>query len=97
MKIAFFTEGGYEGKVPRTAPMRTDQAWICALDAVHHCVFKLNEITDKYDIGVLIIPKEKNREILSNQNYPLVENIRNYCEKVIIMQEFSIVSRKNYN
>jgi hypothetical protein len=87
MKIAFFTEGGYEGKVPRTAPMRTDQAWICALDAVHHCVFKLNEITDKYDIGVLIIPKEKNREILSNQNYPLVENIRNYCEKVIIMQE----------
>lgn len=86
-KIAFFTEGGYTGKVPRNAPMRTDQAWICALDGVHHCVFELNKITDKYDIGVLIIPKEKNREYLSSKNYPLVENIRNYCEKVIIMQE----------
>ena len=44
MKIAFFTEGGYTGKIPRNIPMRTDQAWICVLNAVHHCVFKLNEV-----------------------------------------------------
>ena len=37
MKIAFFTEGGYSGKVPRNHPnMRTDVAWICALDATHY-------------------------------------------------------------
>ena len=29
-------------------PMRTDQAWVCALDAVHHCVFRLNEV-NQYD------------------------------------------------
>lgn len=85
--IAFFTEGGYTGKVPRNIPMRTDQAWVCALDAVHHCIFKLNEVNQKYDIGVVIIPKEKNREYLVKQQYPLIDNIRNYCDKVIIMQE----------
>mgnify|MGYP003113675553 CR=1 FL=1 len=87
MQIAFFTEGGYTGKVPRNMPMRTDQAWVCALDAVHHCIFKLNEINQKYDVGVVIIPKEKNREHLVKQQYPLIDNIRNYCNKVIIMQE----------
>ena len=40
MKIAFFTEGGYTGKVPRNSPnMRTDMAWICALNAVHIPIF----------------------------------------------------------
>ena len=87
MQIAFFSEGGYTGKVPRNMPMRTDQAWVCALNAVHHCVFKLNEINQKYDVGVVIIPKEKNREHLVKQQYPLIDNIRNYCDKVIIMQE----------
>jgi len=87
MQIAFFSEGGYTGKVPRNIPMRTDQAWVCALNAVHHCVFKLNEINQKYDVGVVIIPKEKNREHLVKQQYPLIDNIRNYCDKVIIMQE----------
>ena len=84
MQIAFFSEGGYTGKVPRNIPMRT---WVCALNAVHHCVFKLNEINQKYDVGVVIIPKEKNREHLVKQQYPLIDNIRNYCDKVIIMQE----------
>ena len=87
MQIAFFSEGGYSGKIPRNIPMRTDQAWICVLNAVHHCVFKLNEVNQKYDIGVVIIPKEKNREHLVKQQYPLIDNIRNYCDKVIIMQE----------
>ena len=44
MKVAFFTEGGYNGKIPRNTPMRTDQAWVCALNATHHCVFQLNEV-----------------------------------------------------
>ena len=37
MRIGVFTEGGYEGKVDRNHPnMRTDLAWIHALDAIHH-------------------------------------------------------------
>ena len=88
MKIAFFTEGGYEGQVPRDNPnMRTDQAWICALNATHHCVFNLDKINQKYDVGIIIIPKEKNREQLANQNYSLINRIREYCNKILVMQE----------
>ena len=37
MKIGFFSEAGYEGTPPRsTENMRTDLAWVCALNAVHH-------------------------------------------------------------
>ena len=86
-KIAFFSEGGYSGNVLRGTPMRTDQAWICALNATHYCIFKLDKINTKYDIGVIIIPKEKNREHLAKNNYPLIQNIKQYCNKVIIMQE----------
>jgi hypothetical protein len=88
MNIAFFSEGGYSGKIPRNNPnMRTDQAWICALNATHHCVFQLNNIPTKYDIGVVIIPKEKNREHLANNNYPLIQQIKSICNKVLVMQE----------
>lgn len=88
MNIAFFTEGGYNGKIPRNNPnMRTDQAWMCALDATHYCVFQLEKITQKYDIGIVIIPKEKNREHLANQNYPIIKNLKNICDKILVMQE----------
>lgn len=86
MKIAFFTEGGYTGQVPRNNPnMRTDQAWICALEAVHYPVTNIPQ--ESYDVGIVIIPKEKNREHLADINYPLVENIRKVCKKVAVMQE----------
>ena len=63
MKIAFFTEGGYFGKVPRNNPnMRTDQAWISALDAVHIPIFSESFPNEHFDVGIVIIPKEKNRK-----------------------------------
>ncbi len=86
MRIAFFTESGYTGQVPiSTGNMRTDQAWICALEADHYPVTNLPQ--DTYDIGIVIIPKEKNREHLANVNYPLIESIRKVCNKVAVMQE----------
>lgn len=86
MKIAFFTEGGYIGNVPRNNPnMRTDQAWICALEAVHYPVTQLPE--EKFDVGVVIVPKESSRQYLADNNYPLLENIKKSCSKVLIMQE----------
>ena len=56
MEIAFFTEGGYQGKVPRThSNMRTELAWMCALNADH---WNINQSPNqKYDLGVIIIPK----------------------------------------
>ena len=70
MRLAFFTEGGYQGKVPRNHNnMRTDVAWVCALGANHHPITSLQSIpSNSYDFGIVIIPK--NKEMLFN--YPLV-------------------------
>jgi len=85
MNIGFFSEASYEGKVPRNHPnMRTDVAWVCALDATHHPLLKIQTLPDKlYDVGVMILPK--NRQSLLN--YPLLEQYRRVCKKVTIMQE----------
>ena len=85
MKIAFFSEAGYSGKVLRDNPnMRTDVAWVCALDATHHPLLKIQTVPDKlYDVGLMILPK--NRQSLLN--YPLLEQYRRVCKKVTVMQE----------
>ena len=85
MNIGFFSEAGYEGKVPRNHPnMRTDVAWVCALGATHHPLSKVQTLPDNlYDVGVMILPKK--REMLLN--YPLLEQYRRVCRKVTIMQE----------
>ena len=85
MKIGFFSEAGYEGKVPRNHPnMRTDVAWVCALDATHHPIPQLSNLVDNsYDVGVMIIPK-KRQPLL---NYPLLEQYKRVCKKVTVMQE----------
>ena len=42
MKIAFFTEMGFTGKIPRTHEnMRTEFAWMVALDADHYNINSL--------------------------------------------------------
>jgi hypothetical protein len=57
MKIAFFTEVGFEGKIPRSySNMRTEFAWMCALNADHYNY--RNIPTKKYDLGIVIIPKK---------------------------------------
>ena len=85
MKIGFFTEGGYQGNISRNNPnMRSDVSWICALNATHHPIVTLHEMSDNlFDIGVVIIPKTKNYLI----NYPFIDNLRRVCKKIAIMQE----------
>ena len=84
MKISFFTEGQYTGRIPRNNPnMRTDVAWICALDAVHYPINKIHELNETFDLGIVIIPK--NKEILFD--YPLIENMKKICKKIGTMQE----------
>lgn len=86
MNIAFFSEAGYIGKVPRNnSNMRTDQAWVCALDATHYPVTQLPQ--NNFDIGIVIVPKEKNREHLAQSDYPLISKIKTICKKVFVMQE----------
>jgi hypothetical protein len=78
MKIAFFTEMTFNGKIPRTHDnMRTEFAWMCALNAEH---FNINQIpTESYDLGIIIIPKK-------NPSFD-IDNLKSVCNKVAVMQE----------
>ena len=78
MKIAFFTEGQYQGKITRDNPnMRTDLAWICSLKADH---WNINQPPNQqYDLGIVIIPKK-------NPQFDL-NKLKQYCDKIAVMQE----------
>jgi len=77
-KIAFFTEMGFTGKTPRTHEnMRTEFAWMVALNADHYNVNSTP--TQQYDLGIIIIPKK-------NSNFD-INNIKNTCKKIAVMQE----------
>ena len=78
MKIAFFTEMGFEGKIPRNHEnMRTEFAWMCALKADHYN-YKYTP-NQKYDLDITIIPK-------NNPEFN-IEALKQYCSKVAVMQE----------
>ena len=85
MKVGFFTEGGFEGKITLdNINIRTDAACMYLTDATHHPFPRLQDLPDKlYDVGVMILPK-KRRMLL---NYPLLEQYRRVCKKVTVMQE----------
>lgn len=57
MKIAFLTEMNFQGTIPANHPnMRTEFAWMHALDAYHSCIYQFNTISD-YDAVFIIFPK----------------------------------------
>lgn len=85
MKIAWFTEGGWSGKIPRNFEgMRNDSAWMCTLDATHYPIWEVHNIREQYDLGIVTIPK-KNIDQLSQ--YPLIESLRKCCKQIAYMQE----------
>lgn len=79
MKVTFFTEMGFRGKVPRTHKnMRTEFGWMVGLDADH---YNLSDVpTQKYDLGIVITPKNSPEKVDLNQ-------IKTFCDKVGVMQE----------
>ena len=80
MKIEVLTEGQYIGKVQRDHPhMRTDLAWICALQADHIPIVKVHEIENEYDLGVFILPKK-------------LEQIAGYLEQVDYKSKFKKIA-----
>ena len=78
MKIAFFTEMGFMGKISRTHEnMRTEFAWMVALNADH---FPIGHTpTQKYDLSIVIIPKK-------NPGFD-IESMRGFSKKIAVMQE----------
>lgn len=78
MRVAFFTEMGFRGKVSRTHDnMRTEFAWMVALNADHYYIRDIPEVN--YDLGIVIIPKK-------NPDFNL-EKLRASCGRVAVMQE----------
>jgi len=78
MEVAFFTEMNFNGKVPRTHDnMRTEFAWMVALDADH---YNIKQVPSKaYDLGIVIVPK-KNPEFS-------IQDLKSSCKKIAVMQE----------
>ena len=67
-KIAWFTEGGWSGKVPRNHPnMRNDMAWMHVLDVDHYPISTLHSIGKQYDLGIVTIPKTNIDKFLNIQ------------------------------
>ena len=58
MKVAFFTEMGFNGKIDRKHPnMRTEFAWMCSLEADQ---YNINDAPQQYyQLGIVIIPKKR--------------------------------------
>jgi hypothetical protein len=78
MKIAFFTEMSFMGKISRTHEnMRTEFAWMVALNADHFPIGTTP--TSKYDLSIVIIPKK-------NPGFD-IESMRGFSEKIAVMQE----------
>jgi len=79
MEVAFFTEMGFKGKVPRNHPnMRTEFAWMVALNADH---YNLQEIPQKeYDLAIVINSK-------NHPEYVNIKKLKPMCKKVAVMQE----------
>jgi len=79
MRIAFFTEMAFTGRVPRNhRNMRTEFAWMCSLEADH---YNLQDTpTQHYDLGIAINSKK-------HPEWVDVSRIKQYCSKVAVMQE----------
>lgn len=100
MKIAFLTEMGFTGKIPVDHPnMRTEFAWMHALDADHRHIHHYKEIRG-YDHIFVIFPKGKTflsaeGSRLGSQINPVsdllssnpVEELKQSNKKVYIVQE----------
>ena len=91
MRIAFLSQMGFSGKVPRTHDnMRVEFAQMCALNADHFPLYDLhpnrNQVPSGYDHIILLIPKTpKDRENL--YDIDVVSLAKNKAKKVWFMQE----------
>ena len=79
MKIAFFTEMGFEGKIPRThVNMRVEFAWMVALDAYHYPIGTVPN--EPYDLAMVLNSKTK-------PNLLNIQELKSKCSIVSILQE----------
>ena len=77
----------FNGKIDRNHEnMRVEFAQMCALEADHSFIYEIDNITDTYDVVILLIPKtESDRNNLYNLD--IVTKARRVGSKVWFMQE----------
>ena len=81
MKIVFFSESQVSGKIPRDfSNARTEYAWMMALDAPHYNINNIPSQLEKFDLGIVIIPK-------NNPNINL-DLFRSCCDKVAVIDDY---------
>jgi len=87
MKIVFFSEMGFVGKIPRIHKnMRVEFAQMCSLEADHYPMFQIPEVKEQYDVAILLVGKTtKFREHIANID--VVSEARRFSKKVLWMQE----------
>jgi hypothetical protein len=98
--IAFITEMGFSGKIPANHEnMRTEFAWMYAMNADHHCIHQYQNIQG-YDHVFVIFPKGKlnlsaEGSKIANQPNPssillqsdLINKLKQHNKKVYYVQE----------
>ena len=83
MKVAWFTEGGWNGKIPRNFEgMRNDSAWMCVLEATHFPINQIPQVNEKFDLGIVTIPK-KNIDVL-------IKNLKNKNNEITKLSQNDI-------
>lgn len=92
MKIAFYTELPFNSKVSYDYPnMRTEFAWMYALDADHFNINRLNEIQD-YDHVFVIFPKG---EVYLNAVGSKLIDKENPISNLLNIDFINVLKRKN--
>ena len=98
MKIAFCSQMGFVGKIPRDHKnMRVEFAQMCALGATHFPLYNLgtDQMDKDYDHIILLIPKtQKDRDRLFEMD--LVDLAKQHGKMIWFMQEGLIGYIKTY-
>ncbi len=89
MKIAFFIEGNSTFYPNRLSPDRTEFAWAVALNAIMIGYNAVDKINEKFDLGIIIIPKK-------DPKVP-IKKIKSVCKKTCVMQEGPNWYYQDYN
>ena len=89
-KIAWFTEGGWQGKVSLDNPnMRNDVSTKWLLGAEHYPIFQLPQVLEHFgknhfDFGIVTLPKTNVDKLTT---FDMMGDLKKLCKKTISMQE----------
>ena len=89
-KIAWFTEGGWQGKVSLDNPnMRNDVSTKYVLGAEHYPIFEIPKVLqhfgeNHFDFGIVTLPKTNTEHLMK---FDMMGDLKKLCKKTISMQE----------